>query len=123
MTLRVNATGEYLLPELGAGAATEDGVIVFFAGRDKMSSSELEVELGIKRRNMLRDGYGYTCLVHVRRVVTIYFASTLTWSSIGMDGELRRRILLDDVWSVNGSCDVGFCFVFGMVQYRYCGWR
>ena len=28
VTLRVNATGGYLLPELGAGAATEDGVIV-----------------------------------------------------------------------------------------------
>ena len=28
MTVRVNGTGEYLLPELGAGAATEDGVIV-----------------------------------------------------------------------------------------------
>ena len=31
-----------------SGAATEDGVIVSFAGRDKTSSSELGVELGIK---------------------------------------------------------------------------
>ena len=70
-------------------------------------------------------------------------ASSSTWYSIGMGGELRcrfllrlthgvvwsmhgelrRPILLDDVWSVNGSCNVGICFVFGMVQYRYCGWR
>ena len=65
---------------------------------------------------MLRDGYGYTCLVHVRRVGTIGFASTLTWFgvvvcarkvamsdsassltwySIGMDGD-------GDVWSMHG---------------------
>ena len=31
-------------------------------------------ELGIKRRNMLRYGYGYTCLVHVWRVVMIGIA-------------------------------------------------
>ena len=31
------------------------------------------------------------------------------------------RCCLSDAWSVNGSCNVGCCFVLGMVQYRYCG--
>ena len=52
------------LPVLDAGAATEYGVFVFFAGCDKTSSSELEVELVIKRRNVPRNGYGNTCLAY-----------------------------------------------------------
>ena len=66
------------LPELGADAATEDGVSVSLLAATKTSSSELGVELGIKRINMLCYGYGYTCLVHVRRVVMIGFAPSLT---------------------------------------------
>ena len=97
----MNGTGEYLLPELGADAATEDGVIVSLMAATKTSSSELGVELGIKRRNMLRYGYVYTCLVHVRRVVTIGFAPTLTWFGVGMDGELR----------------CGSCFVFDTAMF------
>ena len=30
------------------------------------------------------------------------------------------RCCLSDAWSVNGSCNVGCCFVLGMVQYRCC---
>ena len=65
-----------------SGAATEDGVIVSSAGRDK-TSSKLGVELGIKvnlhtpricEENVPRDGYGSTC-----------------WS---INGEMRCRILL-----------------------------
>ena len=107
---------------------------LFFAVSDKTSSSELGVELGIKRSNVLRDGYGYTCLVHVRRVATICFAPTLTWlgvvglctesCDVGFCFVLDMAMLgpcmescdvgccLTDVWSVNGSCDVGYCFVF-----------
>ena len=77
VTVRVNANGKYLWPELGADAATKDGVSVSLLAATKTSSSEPGVELGIKRRNMLRNGYGYTCLVHVRRVVTIGFAPSL----------------------------------------------
>ena len=86
-----------------SGAATEDGVIVSFAGRDKTSSSELGVELGIKvnlhtpricEENVPRDGYGNTCLVRARRDAMSDFASSLTCYSIGVDGELRCRILL-----------------------------
>ena len=143
MTVRVNATGEYLLPELGADAATEDGVIVSLLAARRRHLQSWSVELGIKRRNMMRNGYGCTCLVHVRRVVTIGFAPTFTWFGVGMDGELRcgSCFVLDtsmfgpcmercdvgfclaDVWSVNGSYNVGCCFVFGTVQYLYCGWR
>ena len=81
-----------------SGAATEDGVIVFFAGRDKASSSELGVELGVKvnlqtpricEENVPRDGYGSTCLVHVRRDAMSDFASSLTWYSIGVDGDRK----------------------------------
>ena len=88
-----------------SGASTEDGVIDF-AGRDKTSSSELGVELGIKvnlhtprcfcEENVLRDWYGCTCLVHVRRDAMSDFASSLTWFSDfwSMHGEMRCRILL-----------------------------
>ena len=58
-------TGEYLLPELGADAATEDGVSASLLAATKTSSSELGAELGIKQRNVLSYTYGYTCLVHV----------------------------------------------------------
>ena len=63
-----------------SGPATEDGVIVSFAGRDKTSSSELAVELGIKvnLHTPPRDGYGSTCLVHLRRDAMSDFASPLT---------------------------------------------
>ena len=53
-------------PELGADAATEDGVSASLLAATKTSSSELEVELGIKHGIMLR--------VHIWRVVTIGFA-------------------------------------------------
>ena len=79
----------YVTPSsTGMGATIEDGVIVSFAGRDKTSSSELGVELGIKvnlhipricKENVLRDGYGSKCLVHVRRDAMSDFASSLTW--------------------------------------------
>ena len=68
---------EYPLPELGADAATEDVVSASLLAATKTSFSELGVELGIKQRNMLRNGYGYTCLVHVRRVATIGVAPSL----------------------------------------------
>ena len=48
-------------------------------------------------------------LVHARRDVTLDFASSLTW--------------FGDVGPCTESCDVGFCFVFDMVQYRRRGWR
>ena len=85
--------------------------LLFFAGRDKTSSSELGVELGIKvnlhtpricEENVPRDGYGNTFLVHD---AMSDFASSLTW--------------FGDVGPCTERCDVGFCFVFDMVQY----WR
>ena len=117
-----------------SGAATEDGVIVSFAGRDKTSSSELGVELGIKvnlltprirEENVPRDGYGNTCLVHVRRDVMSDFASSLTWRCLV---HARRDMTLDfassltwfgDVGPRTERCDVGFCFVFDMEMH----WR
>ena len=66
-----------LCPELGADAATEDGVSASLLAATMTSSSELGVVLGIKQGIMLRYGYGYTCLVHVRRVVTTGFAPSL----------------------------------------------
>ena len=82
-------------------------------------------------------------VICAREVAMSDSASSLTWYCIGMDGVLRCGscfvfdtamfgpcmesgdvgCCLSDVWSVNGSCNVGCCFVFGMVQYRYCGWR
>ena len=128
-----------------SGAASEDGVIVSFAGRDKTSSSQLGVELGIKvnlhtpricEENVPRDGYGSTCLVHARRDATSDFASSLTWvgDAWSVHGEMRCRILLRLVvgvslrpylgWrmqdklrqnSCTERCDVGFLFVLTWV--------
>ena len=96
-----------------SGAATEDGVIVSFAGRNKTSSSELGVELGIKvnvhtpricEENVPRDGYGSTCLVHARRDAMSDFASSLTWYSIGVDGDRKvsKEAMVQFAKSVHG---------------------
>ena len=92
------------------GAATEDGVIVSFAGRDKTSSSELGVELGIRVNLHTSHLRGYMfgpctercdvgfcfvfdlvwrCLVHARRDAMSDFAPHLTWYSIGVDGDWK----------------------------------
>ena len=98
MTLRVNATCEYLLPVLGAGAATEDGVIVSFAGRDMTSSSELGVELGIKRSKCAARRVWEYMLGPYTEKCDVGFASSLTW--FGVVDPCTER------------CDVEFLFVF-----------
>ena len=65
-----------------SGAATEDGVNDF-AGRDKTSSPELGVELGIKSE------VAHTSL-HLRRKR----AARLVWCTCLVHGEMRCRILL-----------------------------
>ena len=92
-----------------SGAATEDGVIVSFAGRDKTSSSELGVGIKVNlhtpricEENVPRDGYGNTCLVHARRDVTLDFASSLL--GLAMLVRARRVAMSDFVSSLTWRC-------------------
>ena len=97
----MNATCEYLLLVLCAGAATEDGVIVSFAGRDKTSSSELEVELVIKRRKCAARWVWEYMLGLCTEKCDVGSSSSLT--SFGVVGPCTDR------------CDVEFLFVFTWV--------
>ena len=84
VTLRVTAPGEYLLPELGAGAAH-----CFFAGRDKTSSSDLGVELVIKRRKCAARRVWEYMLGLCTEKCDFGSASSLTW--FGVVGPCTER--------------------------------
>ena len=86
------------------GAATEDGVIVSFAGRDKTSSSEPGVELGMKRRKCAARRVREYMLGPCTEKCDVGFASSLTW--FGVVGPCTER------------CDVEFLFVFIWVVNR-----
>ena len=96
-------TCEYLLPVLGAGAATEDGVIVSFAGRDKTSSSELVVQLGIKQRKCAARRVWEYMLGPCTEKFDVGFASSLTWFGVvGLCTERRDvEFLFVFIWAVD----------------------
>ena len=94
--------------------------VIFRAGSRSRHQSELAHTSHLRRKCAARRVWEYMfghamsdfassltcrCLVHARRDVTLDFASSLTW--------------FGDVGPCTERCDVGFCFVFDMVQH----WR
>ena len=106
-------------------SGAEDGVIVSFVGRDKTSSSELGAQLCVNvnlytlricDKNVLRDGYGNTCLVHVRKDAMSDFASSLTWKC----WVHALRDVTSDVGPCSERCYVGFCLAWSVYGEMRC---
>ena len=69
--------GEVHVPQNCSGAATEDGVVVSFAGRDKTSSSELGVvnttppDTEIHEQMTMTNGYVKVCTMKSTPSITV----------------------------------------------------